>query len=125
MICLVYYRNDGSGILLTEARDGDVLEIRNDNAVISDQEQKSFLCIQVPESTPAQPYEANAVRAALQDSEYGVGPDGDVITVRFRRYKVDWRKKFTAAEQAIITDPLQTLGTIANRFVVTDFYAKN
>ena len=131
MILQVYVRDDETGLLDGEFRDGDVLQTLNDGHVPGGIEAKTFLFIQVPDPPNAQAVEENLVKPEPM-------PGGDPQDMRHaRRYGLNWRAKFTALEVATIEDQTTTLaegplvsgGTVTNgvvmdKFVFTDFHRK-
>lgn len=128
MLLWIWPRNDETGLLDDEFRDGDVLQTKPDSfeGSIGLQEKKSWLIIKI-----ADPPNYSKVEADLVRSEYTPGPTlGDDPVVRRKRlYTLDWRTQFTAAEIAIIEDANQTLpdgalssgGTVASGVVSGKF----
>jgi len=122
MLVYIWTRNDGSGILDDEFRDGDIFMVKPDTweVNVGEQEKKSWLIVKMPD-----PPNMSAVMEGLVESEYAIGADGFPVVTRARKYRVDWRPKFTAEEVAIIVDATQTLGVVYDRFTVVDCNRKN
>ena len=128
MLLWIIPRNDGTGLLDDEARDGDSIQVKPDSWLpnVGTQEKKSYLVIQIVD-----PPNHEAVTAALQEPEYGIGGDGLPIITLFRKYRIDWRAKLSAAERAIVEDsnamlpdgPLQGGGSVTSGVVVGLFTA--
>lgn len=135
MIAQVYYRDEGSGLLDEEFKDGDVLQIHDDAFVPGTQGAKSYLFVLLPEVG----FDVGKVTDELQRAEYSPGPTlGDENVIRRQRiFRLDWRTKFTADEIAIVEDSGQVLpdgaldsggtvasGVVSGKFTVADFIRK-
>lgn len=135
MLLWIWTRNDETGLLDDEFRDGDILQTKPDTfeSSIGSQEKKSYLIIKIPD-----PPNLAKVTSDLVLPEYGVGASPDEVVIRRKcRYSLDWRTKFTAAEIATVVDanamlPDGTLesggtvtsGVVSGKFVITDFRRK-
>lgn len=136
MLVSIWTRNDESGLLDAEFRDGDVFQTYLDSFEVSlgTQEKKSWLFIKVPD-----PANMAAVRNDFGTPEYSPGPSQGEENVirRMRKYRLDWRAKFTQAEIAIIEDANETLpdgsttnggtvtaGVVSGLFTIQDFIRK-
>ena len=119
MLLWIWTRNDASGLLDDEFRDGDVFHTAPDDfePSIGNQEKKSFLIIKIPD-----PPNMARVSEDLVRPEYAAGPSADANVIRRQRlYSLDWRPKFALTEIEIIEDPNQMLpdGTLLNGGTVT------
>jgi hypothetical protein len=135
MLCQIWVRNEGSGFLDHEARDGDVLLTFLDSfePSLGTQDKKSFLIVKIPD-----PPNMQAVRDALVESEFALGPSADeVVMRRNRKYRINWRGFFTASEIAVIEDSnamladgqlssggTVTSGVVSGKFTIADFIRK-
>lgn len=136
MILWVWTRNDASGLLDDEFRDGDVMMTKPDSfeSSIGAQEKKSWLVLKIVD-----PPNMARVQEELERSEYAPGPTpgDDNVVRRMRIYSVNWRSKFTSQEIAIIEDANQTLpdgatsgggtvtsGVVSGLFTIKDFSRK-
>lgn len=103
MILWIWTRNDETGLLDDEFRDGDVMQTKPDSfePSIGLQEKKSFLILKVTD-----PPNMAKVQTDLERSEYAPGPTlGDDPVVRRKRiYNLNWRTRFAASEIAVVVD---------------------
>ncbi|WP_455387613.1 hypothetical protein [Petrachloros mirabilis] len=100
MLLWIWTRNDETGLLDNEFKDGDILLTKEDSfeASIGLQEKKSWLIIKIPD-----PPNMTTVAADLVLPEYAAGPTPDENVVRRkRRYRLDWSSRFTESEIALI-----------------------
>lgn len=107
MILWIWTRNDATGLLDSEYKDGDILLTKPDSfeASIGAQEKKSYLIVKIPD-----PPNYSAVAEDLVAPEYAPGPTPDQNVIRRAcRYTLDWRTRFTANEIAVIEDATQML----------------
>lgn len=119
MLIWIWTRNDETGVLDDEFRDGDVFKTKPDTfeASIGGIEKKSWLIVKTPD-----PPNYAKVESDLERPEYAQGPSPEQSVIRRKRiYRCDWRSKFTADEIAIIEDATATLpdGDTANGGTVT------
>ena len=131
MLLWIWPKNDGTGLLDREYKDGDVFMTRPDSfePSIGDQEKKSKLIINIPDPPNMSAVEAELVRSEFAPSQTG-GEDN--VVRRKRIYTLNWRLKFTEEEIAIIEDPTQVLpdgeyvtsGVVHGLFVINDFSRK-
>lgn len=112
---LVYIWTRDDGITDQDFFDGDVFLIFDDTHVPGAQEEKSWLIAKVPDY----PF-----KDELVSSEYAQGPGIDPVIRRQRKYRVDWRPKFTPEEVIVIEDATQTLGVVEGKFNVSDITRK-
>jgi len=136
MLIWVWTRNDQSGILDGEFRDGDIDHAKPDSfePSIGSQEKLSWLIVKVPD-----PPNMMAFINALEIPEYAPGPElDDGPPVRRRRvYRLPWRNKLSAAEVAIKEAATSNLpegatsgggtvvnGVVSGLFSVSDFVRK-
>ena len=136
MLLWIWTRNDETGLLDDEFRDGDVLQTKPDSFELSigTQEKKSFLIVKIPDPPNMAKVEADLVR-----SEYAPGqtPGDDHVVRRKRLYWLDWRTKFTFLETGQVEDsntqlPDGTLvsggtvtsGVVSGKFTISDFRRK-
>lgn len=130
MIVQIWCRNDGTGLLDEEMRDGDVFAVYPDSfeSSLGTNDKRSWLCVKIPD-----PPNVAAIMPALVESEWAPGPTPDENIIRRARiYKCNWRSKFTSEEIAIIEDALQTLpdgpyvtsGVVHGKFTIADFSRK-
>lgn len=135
MLVKVFPRDDGTGFLDDEMRDGDPLEVHPDSfeGSLGTQEKKSYLIIKIPD-----PPNLSAVMQAMVRPEYVPGPNPEENLVRRQRiYRIDWRSRFTAEEIDIIEDANATLpdgalasggtvssGVVSGKFTINDFIRK-
>ncbi len=136
MILWVFTRDDETGLLDDEFKDGDVLQTKPDSfeSSIGGQEKKSFLIVKIPD-----PPNPTKVEPELVASEYNAGatPQDDHVIRRKRKYRLDWRTKFTATEIGVVEDATQTLpdgvtaqggtvtsGVVDGLFEITDLRRK-
>lgn len=133
MLLWIWPRNDGTGLLDEEFRDGDVFQVKDDSfePSIGTQERKSWLIVKIPD-----PPNKVRVMEDLGRSEYAQGPAGsEPIVRRARIYAVNWRTKFTLEQQAIVADPTQMLadatadgtvagGVVSDLFTLADVFRK-
>jgi len=121
MLLQLYVRNDG--ISDEDLRDGDIFATKTDagEAILGDQEKKSYLFVKLPD-----PANVADLLLELVKSEYAPGPGEFNEIRRMRKYRVDWRPKFTSEEIAIIEDATQIFGTgvVENRFTIGDVSRK-
>ncbi len=131
MLLWIWTRDDETGVLDDEFRDGDVMMARADTfePSIGVEEKKSWLIVQVPD-----PPNMDKVLTSLERSEYAPGAqNGDDPVVRRKRlYALNWRGKFTAAEIALIEGRAglpdgQTVvnGIIVGKFTIRDLSRKS
>lgn len=128
MKLLIWTRNDETGLLDDEFRDGDVFLVGDDSMPIGNQEKKSWLAIKIPN-----PPNMEKVMEEFQRSEYASGRSlGDDPVVRRKRiFTLDWRSKFTASDIERI-EKAQGLpdgndvvdGIVINKFTIKDFSRK-
>ena len=123
MLMWIFPRNDETGVLDNEFKDGDVMQVKPDAFLpaIGAQEKKSWLIVQIPDPPNPSNFEAEVLK-----SEYAPGPTAgdDPVMRRARAYRVNWREKFTAAEIAAIENAAQTLPdgpNVQNGVVVAGF----
>ena len=120
MILKIFPRNDGTGILDDEMKDGDPLEVFPDSyeASLGVQDKKSYLCLKIPD-----PPNYEAVAEAFVQADYAPNPNvpEGVVIRRMRKYWLNWRSAFTAEEVAVIEDSSATLtdGELASGGTVT------
>lgn len=119
MLLWIWTRNDETGLLDDEFRDGDVLQTQPDafEPSIGNIEKRTFLIIKIPD-----PPNIAKVASDLVRQEYAPGASPEVRVVRRKRiYRLDWRAKFTADEIAVIEDAAQALpdGATAQGGLVT------
>lgn len=135
MLLQILVRDEGSGFLDHEGRDGDPLIVHLDSfePSLGVQDKKSFLIVKIPD-----PPNLESVKAALGESEFAQGPSAEEVVVRrFRKYAVNWRSKFTQDEIDIIEDSnamlpdgalssggTVTSGVVSGKFTVLDFLRK-
>lgn len=136
MLLWIWTRDDESGLLDDEFRDGDVLQTKPDSFELSigTQEKKSYLIIKIPD-----PPNIAKFMAELVVSEYSPGQtSGEENVVRRRRkFTLDWRTAFIAEEIATIEDAnavlpdgtlasggTVTAGVVSDKFTVSDFRRK-
>lgn len=110
MILQLWIRDDETGIIDGENRDGDIEATKLDaeQATIGGIEKKTFLFAKVPDPPAGI---ISKFRDELDTPEYLPASDtGEKPQIRHKtKYRVDWRKRFTQAEIAIIEDATQTL----------------
>lgn len=136
MLIWIWTRNDETGLLDDEFKDGDPLKTEPDSFELSigSQEKKSWLIIKVPD-----PPNLEKVREDLDKSEYRSGstPDAPHPIRRKRLYTLDWRSKFTSDEITIVEDAAQMLpdgdlasggsvaaGVVSGKFTMADLSRK-
>lgn len=135
MLLWIFTRNDETGLLDDEFRDGDILQTQADalEPTIGSQDKKSYLIVKIPD-----PANLAKVTADIVLPEYVSGPTPDANVVRRkRRYRLDWRTKFSQEEIALIEDANDLLpdgttagggtvtsGVVAGLFAITDFVRK-
>lgn len=134
MQILIWTRNDETGLLDDEFRDGDPLQVRDDAFAFGPQEKKSWLAIKIPDPSLFEKFAADFER-----SEYSPDPNSEVGSiVRHKRiYRLPWRNKFSANEIATIEDANAMLadgatsgggtvvsGVVSGLFTVADFVRK-
>lgn len=123
MLLWIWTRDDETGLLDDEFKDGDILQVKPDSfeGSIGLQEKKSFLILKVTD-----PPNLNKVMDDLVTPEFGAGPTPDENVVRRKcRYTLDWRLKFIAEEITTIANPATMLadgvtaqgGTVASGVV--------
>ena len=122
MLVWIWTRNDGTGILDDEFRDGDIFMVKEDSfePSIGEMSKKAYLIAKMPD-----PPNKAAVMEGLVQEEWEPDSSGGTRIKRQRKYKINWREKFDAEEAEIVRDPLQTLGIVADRFTVADCIRKN
>jgi hypothetical protein len=122
MIVYIWTRNDGTGILDDEFRDGDIMMCKPDSweESVGISERAEYLVVKMPD-----PPSLQAVMTGLVQEEWE--PDGSGMSriKRQRKFAINWRAKFTETERAIIADPFATLGVVADRFTHADIIRKN
>lgn len=103
----VWTRNDESGLLDGEFRDGDPDSTYDDSWIPGGQEPKSWLIIEVPDPPNLTQYlNASETPPFLQ----GENLPADETSVRHkRRYYLDWRAKFDGEEIATIENVTEVL----------------
>lgn len=135
MILWIWTRNDATGLLDDEFRDGDIFQTKPDSfePSIGVQEKKSFLIVKIPD-----PPNLAVVGEDLVRPEYAAGPSPDETVIRRqRRYRLDWRAKFNAEEIALVESAASVLpdgatggggsvtsGVVSSLFTITDFIRK-
>lgn len=135
MLIQVLVRDEGSGFLDHEGRDGDPLQTFLDSFEpnLGTSDKRSFLVIKIPD-----PPNMVAVRSALGEEEYAPGPSAEEVVVRRKRkYRINWRGAFTAEEIVIIEDSVAMLpdgqlssggtvvsGVVSDKFTIADFIRK-
>ena len=136
MLLWVWFRNDETGLLDDEFRDGDVLQTKLDSfePSIGTQEKKSWLIVKIPDPANIQKFRDDFERA-----EYSPGPtaESENVVRRKRIYRLPWRNKFSAEEIAVIEDANAMLadgntasggtvvsGVVSGLFTVADFVRK-
>lgn len=136
MILQLFTRDDETGILDGELRDGDVFAARpdSDETVLGNVEKRTYLFLKV-----ADPPNVAKFLTELEKSEYmPPASNSDEPAVRYaRKYRVDWRLKFTQAETALIESAADTLpdgpteaggsvtaGVVSGLFSVNDLIRK-
>ena len=135
MILWIWYRNDATGLLDGEFRDGDILQTKPDSfePSIGIQEKKSWLIVKIPD-----PPNLAAVQAELVLPEYAAGPTPEENVIRRAcRYTLDWRTRLSASERAVVEDGDAMLadgttsaggtvvsGVVSGLFAIGDFKRK-
>lgn len=136
MIIQLFTRDDESGILDGELRDGDVFATKLDSeeGSIGGIEKKTYLFLKVPD-----PPNLHVFRDELAKSEYlPAASASEDPQIRYaRKYRIDWRTKFTGAEIEFIESAQSTLpdgptaaggsvtaGVVSNLFTVQDLIRK-
>lgn len=134
MLAYIWYRDDATGLLDDEHKDGDVGLVFEDSHVPGALEPKAYLIVKVPD-----PPNLPKVMTEIVKSEYipGATPGSAHETRHMRKYKLDWRPHFNDAEIAIITDGAQQLpdgpllsggivtsGIVEQKFTFEDFRRK-
>ncbi len=134
MLIYIWTRDDETGLLDDEFKDGDVKAVKADTDPIGGLEPKSSLIVKVPD-----PPNYAKVEVDIQKTDYAAGatPQDAHVVRRKRAYRLDWRSYFTADEIAIIEDGNQALpdgelesggsvtnGIVENKFVFTDLRRK-
>lgn len=135
MLLWIWTRNDETGLLDDEFRDGDILQTKPDSfePSLGTQEKKSYLIVKIPD-----PPNLAKVATDLVTPEYMAGqtPEENVIR-RKCRYTLDWRTKFVASEIATVEDANAMLadgtlesggtvvsGVVSGKFSIMDFRRK-
>jgi hypothetical protein len=131
MIVRIWVRDDETGLLDDEFKDGDVDSTIPDSAepTIGGQEKKSWLIIKIPDPPNLGKVETDIIKSEFAPAET---PGVNNVTRRKRIYRLDWRSKFTAEEIALIEDGNQQLpdgpdvvdGVVINKFTIKDFVRK-
>lgn len=136
MLLWIWTRNDATGLLDDEFRDGDVLQTKPDSfePSIGTQEKKSFLILKVPD-----PPNMAVVEQELVRTEYAPGESSSELNVvrRKRIYRLNWRAKFTEDEIALVASANDTLpdgstanggtvaaGVVSGLFTIAEFIRK-
>lgn len=125
MLVWIWTRNDAAG-LDGDFFEGDIFKVRPDSfePSIGDQEKKSWLIVKMPDHPTG--FDAASPNASkLVESEYTLGADGLPEVRKARKYRMDWRAKFTPDEITIIEDANATLGVVYDRFEHRDIARKN
>ena len=134
MLIQIWVRDDESGLLDGESRDGDIQSTKLDTDSVGGQEKKSFLFVKV-----ADPPNMQAFRDELITPEYlpaaSAGTDPQVK--HKTKYRVDWRTKFSESEIATVSNATQVLpdgstsaggnvvnGIVEDLFVIGDIIRK-
>ncbi len=136
MLIWIFPRDDESGLLDDEFRDGDVLQTKPDTfePSIGNQEKKSFLIVKIPDPPNMAKFESELVQPEYSP---GATPDDDHVIRRKRKYRIDWRVKFTEQEIGLVEDANDqlpdgvtaqggtvTTGVLSGLFEVKDFRRK-
>ena len=136
MIIKVSIRNDETGVLDGERRDGDIMSTKLDSeeGTLGGIEKKTSLFIKIPD-----PPNIENFRAGIVEPEYGAAASaGEDPPVRhYRKYRIEWRTRFSAQEIALIesvADQLPdgptasggdvSLGVVSGLFTYTDIIRK-
>lgn len=136
MLLWIWTRNDETGLLDDEFKDGDILQTKPDSfePSIGGQEKKSYLIVKIPD-----PPNTAKVMTELVRPEYSPGatPDDEHVIRRKCRFRLDWRTRFTATEIATIVDANAVLadgttsqggtvtsGVVSGLFTIADFSRK-
>ncbi len=136
MLIWIWTRDDESGLLDGEFRDGDIFQTKPDSfeASIGGQEKKSYLIIKTPD-----PPNYTKFASEVEAAEYAPGPTlGSENVVRNKRkYRLEWRTKFSSSETVLIESANDTLpdgategggtvtaGVVDGLFTVTDLIRK-
>ena len=121
MIALIWVRDDETGILEDEFKDGDIHVIHPDSfePSLGAQEKKSWLVVKIPD-----PPNLAKVQNDLTKSEYRSGESNNhpPVVAKKRLYRLEWRSRFDGSEIAVIEDAAQQLpdGTTSAGGTVTD-----
>lgn len=136
MIIQLFTRDDETGILDGELRDGDVFATKLDSeeGTIGGIEKRTYLFIKVPD-----PPKIESFGKELVKPEYMPAPSGSTEPeIRYgRKYRIDWRTKFTQDEIDLIESAADTLpdgptfgggtvtaGVVSGLFTVNDLIRK-
>jgi hypothetical protein len=136
MLIWIWTRDDETGLLDDEFRDGDPLQTKLDSfePSIGTSEKKSWLIIKIPDPPLTEKFMADFERAEYTPSQ----TQGEENIIRRKRiYRLPWRNKFTAAEIDVIEDGNAMLpdgqtsqggtvvsGVVSGLFTVSDFVRK-
>lgn len=114
MLLWIWTRDDETGLLDDEFRDGDILLVKPDSfeASIGAQEKKSYLIIKIPDPPNMAKVTADLVRPEFAPP---ATVNGDPVVRRKRIYSLNWRAKFTSEEIAMIED--STVAPTGDNFV--------
>jgi len=93
MLVWIWTRNDGTGILDDEFRDGDIFMVKEDSfePSIGEMSKKAYLIAKMPD-----PPNKAAVMEGLVQEEWEPDSSGGTRIKRQRKYKINWREKFDA-----------------------------
>lgn len=136
MLVWIWPRNDETGLLDDEFRDGDPLLTKPDSfePSIGIQEKKSWLIVKIPDPQNVAKFQTDFERA-----EYTPGATAaEDPSIRLKRiYRLPWRNKFSASEIATVEDSNAMLadgqtsgggtvvsGVVSGLFTVNDFVRK-
>jgi hypothetical protein len=136
MLIWIWTRDDETGLLDDEFRDGDIFKTEPDSfeGSIGGIEKKTKLILKVPD-----PPNYSKVADSLVLSEFAPADSAsaDPVIRRKRIYRLNWRTHFDAAEIALIESSADTLpdgaldsggtvtaGVVSDKFVFTDFSRK-
>lgn len=108
MLIWIFTRDDETGLLDGEFRNGDISQTKPDSfePSIGNIEKRTNLIIKVPD-----PPNYPAFEQELVEPEYAAGPTTESANVvrRKRKFRIDWQVKFDAAEIALIESANDTL----------------
>jgi len=134
MQLVIFTRDDETGVLDGEFRDGDISRVYPDSTDVGNMTKKTKLVVIVEDPPNFERWQSEMVTP-----EYlaGATPQDESPMKFKRKYRVDWRAKFTLAEIAIIKDVSQILpdgetdqggvvvsGVVSNLFTLQDVIRK-